>query len=73
MTLEKKQLDLLAESDRMKKIRFVYAMFKDQGVVENYKIGQPAFLKFINDTEVLYSRHRNTFHNFDHGVTGTCG
>ena len=55
----------------MVKIRYVYAMFKDQSVVENYKISQSTFMKFVNDTEVLYSRHKNTFHNFDHGVTGT--
>lgn len=71
MTLERKQLDLLSETDRMVKIRYVYAMFKDQSVVENYKISQSTFMKFVNDTEVLYSRHKNTFHNFDHGVTGT--
>ena len=61
---------MLAEKDQFRKFRFVYGMFRDQGVIENYKIGQDKFLRFIKDSETLYSRHKNTFHNFDHGVTG---
>lgn len=54
-----------------RKFKFIYAMFREQGVVENYRISNQTFLNFLMEIEKLYNKYKNPFHNFDHGITGS--
>jgi hypothetical protein len=68
--LDTKSLDILKETKVEQKYRYVFAMFREQGAVQTYGISPVVFAKFIIQTEKLYNRLKNPFHNFDHGISG---
>ena len=68
--LDLKSLDILVETSLIRKMKFVYAMFKEQSIVEAYGISSGTFYKFLIETERLYNQKKNPFHNFDHGISG---
>ena len=69
--LGKKTLNILSESNPLRKVRIVYSMMKEQSVIDNYQIENDVFSRFIKETERLYNHKNNSFHNFDHGITGS--
>lgn len=71
--MSKKTLNILSETNPLRKVRIVYSMLKEQSVIDNYQIENDVFSRFIKETERLYNHKNNTFHNFDHGITGTFG
>lgn len=44
-------------------------MLSNLQIVDNYHISPHKFTNFIRETEVYYEKHRNSFHNFRHGIT----
>jgi hypothetical protein len=68
--LDQKLLNILDETSVERKFKFIYAMFKEQGVIQKYSMQSSIFLSFLKETEKLYNSQNNPFHNFDHGITG---
>lgn len=49
--------------------RDVWAMLKGSNVVDVFEVSTAAYTSFISETFKYYQKHKNTFHNFKHGVT----
>lgn len=52
--------------DRLQKFAVLYKIFKPHFMLT--KISMPTFAAFLQKVETMYTRNKNPFHNFDHGV-----
>lgn len=68
--MDKKALNILNENSVEKKFKYIYTMFREQDVIKNFQISNATFMSFLAETEKLYNKNKNPFHNFDHGITG---
>ena len=67
--LLKYQIDFLSEKSKKKKFNTVYTMFKTSGIIEQYNVDLKIFYNFLEQAEIFYSKYKNAYHNFEHGLT----
>ena len=62
--------DAAGLTDPIEKSRLVWAMLNAFGLINDFNIDLNILCEFITQIRGKYSTHNNTFHNFDHGITG---
>lgn len=56
--------------NEIEKSRLAWFMFEDFGLIQKFSIENEVLSNFINDVKHGYSVYKNSFHNYDHAVTG---
>jgi hypothetical protein len=49
--------------------KHIWAMFSNTQIVDSYMMSPYTFSKFIVEANKYYSKNKNPFHNFKHGIT----
>ncbi len=62
--------DAVNVQDHIEKSRLVWVMLQDFGLIKEFQIDLNILCEFINRIRTKYSTFNNSFHNYDHGITG---
>lgn len=67
--LKNYELNFLEINNAFLEFSAIYTMFSMSGVNEQYNIAPEKFLRFLQETRLLYNRNDNIYHNFNHALT----